>query len=70
MQTGHFNQTGKHYHGHFATWLCDEIVEIAAELGVLPSFPIPSILATCIETPESFGIIPLPESITSKYRMH
>jgi hypothetical protein len=53
--------------GHFFTWWTDEIVELAQEAGVSPSFPVPSILATRIETAESFGIIPIPSLIASDY---
>ena len=51
---------------HFNQWICDEIVEIAAEVGIKPSFPIPKILATRIATTESFGIIPVPKKIVEK----
>jgi hypothetical protein len=46
--------------------LNDEIVELAAEVGVLPSFPIPQVLATRIATEESFGIIPVPHAIVEE----
>jgi hypothetical protein len=47
--------------------LTDEIVELAQEVGIAPSFPIPNVLATRIKTPESFGIIPIPTSIAADY---
>jgi hypothetical protein len=39
---GCFNWTGKHFNTHFDDWTHDEIVELAAEAGVSPSFPIPT----------------------------
>ncbi|KAF5382657.1 hypothetical protein D9615_003030 [Tricholomella constricta] len=67
---GWFNRTGKRYRGHFDNWRTDEIVELAAELNINPSFPIPSILGTRIATKESSGIIRVPKSLTSSYGMH
>ncbi|KAF9051108.1 hypothetical protein BDZ89DRAFT_1056981 [Hymenopellis radicata] len=66
---GYFNRTGKKYRGHYDTWLSDEIVELAAALDIAPSFPIPDMLATRIETAESFGIIPIPKSLAQLYGM-
>ena len=42
------------------------MVELAADVGISPSFPIPEILSTCIATKESFGIIPVPEKIAEE----
>jgi len=64
---GHFNRTGQKHQSHFDQWLQDEIVEIAAEVGMKPSFPIPEILATRVATTESFGIIPIPKKIVEKF---
>ncbi|KAK7015366.1 hypothetical protein R3P38DRAFT_2437410, partial [Favolaschia claudopus] len=61
IKIGYANRTGKKWSGQFNNWLSDEIVEIAADVGLLPSFPIPEILATRIATDESFGIIPVPD---------
>lgn len=63
---GCFNKTGKHYKSHFNHWIRDDIVEMAAEVGMVPSFPIPHILATRIATTESFGIIPVPKEIVDE----
>ena len=38
-------------------------MELAADVGISSSFPIPEILSTCIATKESSGIIPVPEKI-------
>jgi hypothetical protein len=43
-----------------------DIVELAAEVGIKPSFPIPDVLATRIATTEKFGIIPVPKGIVEK----
>ena len=48
------------------TYRSDKIVELAADVGILPSFSIPEILSTCIATKESFGIIPVPEKIAEE----
>ena len=64
-QAGHFNHTGKKWSGH-NTYRSDKIVELAADVGISPSFPIPEILSTCIATKESFEIIPVPEKIAEK----
>ncbi|KAJ7153309.1 hypothetical protein C8R46DRAFT_1357190 [Mycena filopes] len=60
---GYMNRTGTKWKGHFNLWLSDEIVELAAEVGIRPSFPIPDILATRISTDECFGIIPVPKKM-------
>ena len=39
---------------------------MAAEVGMVPSFPIPHILPTRIATTESFGIIPVPKNIVDE----
>ena len=54
----------KKWSGHHDTYRSDEIVKLAADVGISPSFPIPEILSTCIATKEPFGIIPVPEKIT------
>ncbi|THU76059.1 hypothetical protein K435DRAFT_879783 [Dendrothele bispora CBS 962.96] len=46
---------------HFENWTLDEIMELAAQVNVVTSFPQPNLLATHIETSEVFGIIPIPE---------
>ena len=51
---GFFNYTGNCWNSHFDDWLRDEIVELAAEVGVQPSFPIPDVLATHIVMEETF----------------
>lgn len=66
---GHFNRTGKHWNSHYDDWTKDEIVELAAEAGVKPSFPTPEILATRIVTEETFGIIAVPNSLVIKYKL-
>jgi hypothetical protein len=66
---GCFNRTGKHFSTHFDDWTRDEIVELAAEAGVSPSFPIPDILATRIVTNETFGIIAIPETLVTRFGM-
>ena len=66
---GCFNCTGKHFSTHFDDWTRDEIVELAAEAGVAPLFPIPGILATCIVTNETFGIIFIPDALVTPVRM-
>jgi len=63
---GQFNRTGQKHKSHFDQWISDEIVELAAEVGIKPSFPIPDILATRIATTETFGIIPVPKKIVQK----
>jgi len=65
-QVGHFNCTGKKWSGHHDTYRSDEIVELAADVGISPSFPIPEILSTHIATKESFGIIPILEKIAEE----
>jgi hypothetical protein len=66
---GCFNHTGKHFNTHFDDWTRDEIVELAAEAGVAPSFPIPDILATRIVTNETFGIIAIPDTLVTRFGM-
>jgi hypothetical protein len=66
---GCFNRTGKHFNTHFDDWIRDEIVELAAEAGVAPSFPIPDILATRIVTNETFGIIAIPDTLVTRFGM-
>ena len=41
-------------------------MELAADVRISPSFPIPEILSTCIATKEYFGIIPVPEKIAEE----
>ena len=53
----------KNWSGHHDTYKSDKIVELAADVGISPSFPIPEILSTCIATKESFGIIPVSEKL-------
>ena len=66
---GCFNRTGKRFSTHFDDWTRDEIVELAAEAGVSPSFPIPDILATRVVTNETFGIIAIPNTLVTRYGM-
>ena len=66
---GCFNHTGKCLSTRFEDWTCDEIVELAAEAGVAPSFPIPDILATHIVTNETFGIIAIPDTLVNNFGM-
>jgi len=66
---GCFNRTGKHFNTHFDDWTRDEIVELAAEAGIPPSFPIPDILATRVVTNETFGIIAIPDTLVTHYGM-
>jgi len=66
---GCFNRTGKHFNTHFDDWTRDDIVELAAEAGVPPSFPIPDILATRVVTNETFGIIAIPDTLVTRYGM-
>ena len=66
---GYFNKTGKHWRNHCDHWKQDEIVELAAEAGIMPSFPIPDILATRVVTDETFGIIAIPDSLIAKYHL-
>jgi hypothetical protein len=63
---GCFNKTGQQHKSHFDQWIHDEIVELAAEVGIKPSFAIPDMLATRIATTESFGIIPVPKRIVER----
>ena len=65
-QAGHSNHTGKKRSGHHDTYRSDKIVELAADVRISPSFPIPEILSTCIATKEYFEIIPVPEKIAEK----
>ena len=53
----------KKWSGHHDTYRSDKIVELAADVGISPSFSIPQNLSTCIATKESFGIIPVPEKL-------
>jgi hypothetical protein len=64
-----FNRTRKCLSTHFDDWTCDEIVELVAEAGFAPSFPIPDILATCIVTNETFGIIAIPDTLVTSFGM-
>ena len=57
------------WNSHFDDWIRDEIVELAAEAGVQPSFPIPDVLATHIVTEETFGIITVPKTLVKHYQM-
>lgn len=66
---GHRNRTGKKYKGHYDLWLSDEIVELGIELGVLPSFRPPPVLATRMATSETFGIVPLSSQIAEKFKI-
>ncbi|KAG6818808.1 hypothetical protein H0H93_001463 [Arthromyces matolae] len=66
---GSFNRTGKKYRSHFDTWMSDEIVEIAAQVGIKPSFPIPNVLSTRIATNETMGIIRVPVSLAASCGM-
>ncbi|KAF8994516.1 hypothetical protein BDZ89DRAFT_1179623 [Hymenopellis radicata] len=66
---GYFNRTGKKFRGHYYTWLYDEIVEYAEDVNSTPSFPIPRILATRITTKESFGIMPISNTLITRYGM-
>ena len=66
---GHFNQTGKQWNSHYDDWIRDEIVELAADVGVKPSFEIPDVLATRIVTNETFGIIPVPDALVMQYKL-
>ena len=66
---GYFNQTGKHWKNHYDDWKRDEIVELAAEAGRVPSFPIPDVLATRIVTDETFGTIAIPDSLIAQYHL-
>ena len=52
--------------GHHDTYRFDIIVELAADVGISPSFPIPENLSICIATMESFGNIPGPENIAEE----
>ena len=56
----------KKWSGHHETYGSDEVVELAADVGITPSIPIPEILSTCIATKESFGIAPVPEKIAEE----
>ncbi|THU78450.1 hypothetical protein K435DRAFT_845785 [Dendrothele bispora CBS 962.96] len=67
QRVGFANRTGGTYRNHFENWTLDEIMELAAEVNVVTSFPQPNLLATRIETSEVFGIIPIPEQTTKKY---
>jgi hypothetical protein len=66
---GCFNCTGKCLSTHFDDCIHDEIVELAAEAGVTPSFSIPDILATYIVTNETFGIIAIPDTLVTSFGM-
>lgn len=66
---GYFNRTGKKWAGHYDAWKTDEIAELAADVGLSPTFPTPDILATRIATTESFGIIPVPKQILNEVGM-
>ena len=66
---GFFNQTGRKFSSHFDDWTRDKIVELAADLGIKPSFSIPDILATHILTNETFGVITVPDSLVTHYGM-
>ncbi|THU77623.1 hypothetical protein K435DRAFT_846105 [Dendrothele bispora CBS 962.96] len=67
QRVGFANRTGGTYRNHFENWTLDEIMELAAEVNVVTSFPQPNLLATRIETSEVFGIIPIPEQTTKQY---
>jgi hypothetical protein len=41
-------------------------VELATEIGISPSFPVPPVLVTRIATRESFGIIPVPHALAQE----
>jgi hypothetical protein len=66
---GYFNKTGKHWKSHYDDWKRDEIVELAAEAGIAPSFPIPDVLATRVVTDETFGTIAIPDSLIAQYHL-
>ncbi|KAE9397154.1 hypothetical protein BT96DRAFT_996110 [Gymnopus androsaceus JB14] len=68
-RVGHFNRTGNRWKSHFDIWTTDEIVELAVSVDTLPSFRIPSMLATRIATSESFGIIPIPPLLAKEYHI-
>ncbi|CAK5276222.1 unnamed protein product [Mycena citricolor] len=69
VKVGFHNRTGKKYRGHFALWDRDEIVELAALVGVKPSFPLPRVLSTRIATTETIGILPISQTLAEKLDM-
>ncbi|KAG7089395.1 hypothetical protein E1B28_011083 [Marasmius oreades] len=66
ISIGEFNRTGMKHKTHYDTWLLDEIVERSTTIGTKSSFPIPRMLATRIATSETFSIIPVSTSLTSR----
>ena len=64
---GYFNKTGRHWKSHYDDRKRDEIVELAAEAGITPSFPIPDVLATRVVTDETFWTIAIPDSLIAQY---
>ncbi|CAK5273589.1 unnamed protein product [Mycena citricolor] len=69
IKVGYHNRTGLKYHGHFALWDCDKIVEFAILTGVRPSFPLPRILPTRIATSETIGILPVSQSLATSLKI-
>ncbi|KAJ3710654.1 hypothetical protein C8R42DRAFT_729099 [Lentinula raphanica] len=66
---GYFNRTGCKYRGFHDPWMPDEIYELTVELGIKPSFPLPTILTTRIATTETFGILPLSSQLAEQYNI-
>ncbi|KAL0566774.1 hypothetical protein V5O48_015230 [Marasmius crinis-equi] len=69
QRVGHFNRTGKRWRNHYDIWLLDEVAELAIQVNVKPSFPLPRMLATRIATSESFGVIPIPSALAEDYNI-
>jgi hypothetical protein len=69
LQLGYENRTGKPYLGHSDIWWYDDIVEQAQDLGMLPSFDIPTQLVTRVATSETFGIAPIDAQVIQSLGM-
>ncbi|KAJ7917893.1 hypothetical protein B0H13DRAFT_2657659 [Mycena leptocephala] len=57
------------YHGHYALWIWDEIVELAIAVGSKTSFPLPRVLSTRIATSETIGILPISKSLAETLKI-
>ncbi|KAJ3836764.1 hypothetical protein F5878DRAFT_247355 [Lentinula raphanica] len=66
---GYLNRTGHKYRGFYDPWMPDEIYELTVDLGIQPSFPLPTVLTTRIATTETFGILPLSSQLAEQYNI-
>ncbi|KAJ7798042.1 hypothetical protein B0H13DRAFT_2505611 [Mycena leptocephala] len=69
VRLGFITEQAKKYRGHYALWVRDEIVELAANVGCKTSFPLPRVLSTRIATSETIGILPISKSLAETLKI-